>query len=574
MGRTFVAATRAAARGLKRSAISLSTAPSTAAHAAMPPPGAAAAAAATARAPSARAALLERKPAPPSTASRTRAYETVDGLRVDAALKNLVDATIMPGTGVEPGAFWSGFAAMVRELAPRNAALLRTRDKLQAQIDVWHRTHPAVPPDAEAYASFLAEIGYVEPPASAEPVAVLTENVDAELASVAGPQLVCPVDNARFILNACNARWGSLLDALYGTDALPGARGGAYDPQRGAAVFEEVHRRLDHVLPLVGGSWGGVTGLSVTGSGHVRARLDGGAAALAHPADFVGYTGPATDPKALLFKRHGLHVELVVDRRHPVGAAHAAGLRDVRLESALTTIADAEDSACTVDAEDKMRVYANWAGLMKGDLAVEMAGGADGKAGGTRALAPDRTWTRADGRGEVTVPGRAVLLCRNVGLHMYTDIAQLESGPHSGPGSGGSPVDIPEHFLDAAITVLAAKHDLLRTGRFVNSRAGSVYVVKPKMHSSAEVALVDELFGRVEALLGLGQHTVKLGVMDEERRASVNLPEMIRAAKHRLVFINTGLCAARRARGAGRRRWGDRRRDAPRPAHAARARAR
>ncbi|KAG8460769.1 hypothetical protein KFE25_010824 [Diacronema lutheri] len=465
-----------------------------------------------------------------------RAYVAVAGIEVDRALKRLVDEVIMPGTGVEPEPFWRGFAAIALELAPRNRALLDERDSLQAQIDAYHVARRGQPHDAAEYRAFLTQIGYlIAPPSTAGPATVRTTGVDPEIAETAGPQLVCPVDNARFIVNAANARWGSLLDALYGTDVVPGPRGGPYSPERGAAVWDEAHRYLDRIFPLDAGvKWGSVHGLTVSDGpdGDLRASLSIGCTApigLLDPSQIVGYRGEPASPSSILLRNHGLHVELVIDRASSVGKAHKAGLADVQVEAALTAICDAEDSACSVDADDKMRTYANWHGLMTGALQVPMEKGGQQL---VRSMNEDRTWTslEADKQGsKLTLPGRALLLCRNVGLHMYTDIARTADGD-----------ELPEHFVDAAVTILAACHDLRGPNRARNSRTGSVYIVKPKMHAPAEVALVDTLFGHLEALLALPPNCVKVGVMDEERRASANLPEMMRAAHHRLCFVNTG----------------------------------
>jgi len=472
---------------------------------------------------------------PPHVAPQATAAETVAvaGIRVDKHLKDVVDNVIMPGTNVNSRIFWQGFAAIVHDLAPRNRQELQRRDQLQRDIDSYHRMHRGQPHDPAGYKAFLKDIGYFAVPSSAEPVAVATENVDPEIASIAGPQLVCPVDNARFIVNACNSRWGSLLDALYGTDAVPGDRSGPYNANRGIKVFDEAHGFLDRTFPLAhGASWSQVEHLFVSADNGLAARLEGKSTviSLQHPHQFSGYSGARDAAESILLRNNGIHVSLEVDRSSPVGSTHKAGIKDVVLESALSAICDAEDSACAVDAEDKIRAYTNWHGLMTGTISVPMA---KGDKQFERRMAPDRTWKTPNGNNDVSLPGRALLLCRNVGPHMYTDIVTTEADD----------APIPEHFLDAAVTVLAAVHDVRGSSPLRNSRAAtpSVYVVKPKMHSPAEVALVDELFGRVEALLSLPANTVKIGIMDEERRGSTNLPEMIRAACHRVCFINTGL---------------------------------
>jgi malate synthase len=469
------------------------------------------------------------------------------GLEVDLELKRVVDDVIMPGTGVEPAAFWRGFGELVLEFGPRNRAALEERDRMQHALDHWHLSRRALglPHDPVAYRALLIEIGYlIAPPAGAEPVKIRTANVDAELASVAGPQLVCPVDNARFIVNAANARWGSLLDALYGTDVVPGAKptDGSYSAARGQAVFDEAHRILNKTFPLDGGAqWGGVQCLTVDAEGDLHASLRSGCNApvgLMSEEQFVGFRGERSAPTSILLRNHGLHVELVIDRSSAIGATHKAGLADIQVEAALTAICDAEDSASAVDASDKARAYLNWHGLMARTLAVPLR---KGGAMIERTMNPPRSWTSVEAGkagSQIELPGSAVLLCRNVGLHMHTDVVRATDG--------GAPT--PEHFLDAAVSILAAVHDFRGPSARRNSRAGSVYIVKPKMHAPREVALCADLFGRLEALVGLPALSVKMGMMDEERRATANLPEMMRAAQDRLVFINTGLCARARVR--------------------------
>ncbi|GAB4141696.1 MAG: malate synthase G [Sphingomonadales bacterium] len=454
----------------------------------------------------------------------------VGGLRVDSQLCALIEQEVLVGTGVDAAAFWRGLAAIVAELGPRNAALLAARDDFQRQLDAWHRAHRDRPFDPPAYQAFLSEIGYIQP--EGPDFTIATDNVDPEIATTAGPQLVVPVMNARFALNAANARWGSLYDAFYGTDALaeldfPPPPGG-YDAARGAKVIAAAARFLDEAVPLADGA-SHATVIAYELSGQTRKTLlvhlqDGREVGLAQPAQFAGY---AQDGRAtrLLFAHHGLHIEIHIDPEHPVGAGSPAGVCDVLLEAALTTIQDCEDSVAAVDAADKVAVYRNWLGLMTGALTAAFE-----KDGQTleRRLNADRDYVSPDGAA-FSLPGRSVMLVRNVGPLMMTD-AVLDAN--------GQP--IPESFLDALVTVACALHDLRGPQAGRNSRAGSVYVVKPKMHGPAEVALCDRLFEMVEDVLGLARHSVKIGVMDEERRTTVNLKECIRAVRHRVVFINTG----------------------------------
>ena len=452
------------------------------------------------------------------------------GLQVAQVLDDLVARRMLPGTGIEAADFWTGFEAIVEDLTPKNRALLATRDTLQAQIDAWHRERRGQRHDAAAYKAFLTEIGYLVPEGGAFEIA--TAQVDPEIATIAGPQLVVPVMNARYALNAANARWGSLYDAFYGTDIIaetPGReKGSSYNPARGELVVERTAQVLDQIVPLAGASHASVSAYRAEANGNgfelVAALANGSQARLAEPAQFVGFNG-AGDAAAVLLKHNGLHIEIQIDRGHPVGAVHAAGVKDVLLESAVTVIQDCEDSVAAVDAEDKALVYGNWLGLMRGDLTETFA-----KGGATveRRLAPDRTYTGANGA-PLTLPGRSLMLVRNVG-HLMTNDAVLDR--HGD--------EVFEGILDAAMTSLAALHDLKGTGAFANSRTGSVYVVKPKMHGPAEVAFCCELFARVEDLLGLARHTLKVGIMDEERRTSLNLRECIRVARERVVFINTG----------------------------------
>ena len=436
--------------------------------------------------------------------------ETVEraGMQVDARLAGFIEDEVLAPLGRDAARFWDGFAVLCNSFAPRNRELLAKRDRLQSQIDSWHRERQGKPHDPEAYKDFLEQIGYLV----AEPgdFAISTQNVDREIAAIAGPQLVVPSLNERFALNAANARWGSLYDAWYGTDALPSApaaQGKGYDPARGAAVVAAGRAFLDLAIPLEGGAdW---------------ATWDGGVMPpLCAPEQFIG-----RGERSLLFENNGLHIEVVIDSAHPVGATDPAGIADIVLESALTTIVDLEDSVAAVDAEDKLRAYRSWLGLMRGDLIASFA-----KGGGqqTRALEPDRAFTKADGS-EYTLPGRSLLFVRNVG-HLMTNPAI-----HLADGS-----EIPEGIMDAVITSAIGTHDVAGLGRFRNSRCGSIYIVKPKMHGPEEASFTNGLFDAVEDLLELPRHTVKVGVMDEERRTSANLAACIHAVRDRVVFVNTG----------------------------------
>ena len=447
------------------------------------------------------------------------------GLRIDRDLHRFVTDEALPGTGVAAAAFWDGFGALVRDLAPRNRALLDRRDALQRAIDSWHEARAGQEFDAGAYQAFLREIGYLVPEPA--PFAIATANVDPEIAHIAGPQLVVPVTNGRYALNAANARWGSLYDALYGTDALPAAPAAkikGYDPARGAAVIAWARRFLDETFPLDGAMHAEATGYAVR-DGHLVASHAQGSARLRDGAQFAGYQGEAAAPKAVLLRHHGLHVELIFDRAHPIGGTDAAGISDVVIESAISTIMDCEDSVATVDAADKIEAYRNWLGLMRGTLVASF------EKGGRlleRRLNPDRVFTTPAG-GTLTLHGRSLMLVRNVGHHMYTDAVRDAEGR-----------EIPETFLDAAVTALIALHDLRGGQALRNSRAGSIYIVKPKLHGPEEVALADTLFARVEDMLGLARDTMKMGIMDEERRTSANLAASIHAARARVAFINTG----------------------------------
>ena len=452
-------------------------------------------------------------------------------LQVAAVLNQLVEEQVLPGTGVAAADFWSGLESCVTELGPVNRQLLATRADFQAQIDAYHQARKGQVLDPVAYKQFLTEIGYLLPQPS--DFSIETQNVDEEIAAVAGPQLVVPVMNARFALNAANARWGSLYDALYSTDVLPEEpgreKGSSYNPARGEIVVAAAAQYLDAAVPLHGASHSAVTtygiGSDASGKRHLRAILDdGGNTGLADPTQFVGYVNE-DNPSAILLKNNGLHLEIQIDREHSVGALHPAGVKDVFLESALTTIQDCEDSVAAVDADDKCVVYGNWLGLMKGDLEERMEKGGREI---VRRLNPDREYTDIQGE-TLTLHGRSVMLVRNVGHLMTTDAVLDANGD-----------EIPEGFLDGFVTALAAMHDLQGNGMVRNSRAGSVYIVKPKMHGPDEVALAVDLFERIEQTLGLPANTLKIGVMDEERRTSVNLKACVAQAKSRIVFINTG----------------------------------
>jgi malate synthase len=438
------------------------------------------------------------------------------GLRVDSQFADFVDRDILAGLDITPETFWAGVADIYAKLTPRNRALLAKRDDIQARIDTWHQQRKGTPVDMAEYQGFLRSIGYLV--AEPAPFKISPTKVDAEVARLAGPQLVVPILNARFVLNAANARWGSLYDAFYGTDALPGAPAGkGFDATRGAQVVAAAKAFLDQAAPLASGKHADVTGYVVKDSALIPALADASA--------FAGYRGDPASPSAILLRHHGLHIEVVIDRGHPIGAGDSAGVADVILESALSTIVDLEDSIAAVDAADKTAAYAVWLGLMKGDLTASFDKG--GKTL-TRALAPDRAYTAPDGS-PLTLRGRSLLFVRNVGHLMTTPTILLADGSEAFEG-----------ILDAIITSLIALYDLRRLGAFQNSAEGSVYIVKPKMHGPEEAAFANDLFDAVEDLLGLERHTLKLGLMDEERRTSANLAVCIEAVKQRLVFINTG----------------------------------
>ncbi|MBB5707168.1 malate synthase G [Sphingopyxis panaciterrulae] len=427
------------------------------------------------------------------------------GLSVDSRLARFVEDRALPGTGLDADRFWADFAALLARFTPENAALLARREALQAKIDAWHEARAGQPHDVAAYEAYLREIGYLVPEPA--PFAVGTANVDAEIATMAGPQLVVPALNARFALNAANARWGSLYDALYGTDALdaPAAKPGGYDPERGAAVIARAKAFLDEAVPLASGQW---------------ADWQGGDPALADPAQLVG-----RKPGGLLLRNNGLHIELVIDPASAIGRTDPAGIADVVLEAALTTIIDLEDSVAAVDGEDKALGYANWLGLMRGDLVESFAKGGRTV---TRTMEADRDWTAPDGA-PFTLHGRSVMFVRNVGHLMTTPMIRLPDGGEA-----------PEGLCDTVLTSLCALHDLKELGSLRNSRAGSIYIVKPKQHGPEECAFTDRVMDAAEDMLGLARHTIKVGVMDEERRTSANLGACIEAVKDRIVFINTG----------------------------------
>ncbi|WP_334186827.1 malate synthase G [Noviherbaspirillum sp.] len=462
-----------------------------------------------------------------------------NGLQVATSLYRFIEDKVLPGTGIDSAGFWKGFDAIVHDLAPKNAALLAERDRLQVELDNWHRANPGPIKDVPAYRAFLQKIGYLVP--RQKDVKVTTTNVDAELALQAGPQLVVPILNARYALNAANARWGSLYDALYGTDAIPetdgatkgGANGEGYNPVRGAKVIAFARNFLDQAAPLAKGSHRDATTYKVAGNKLAVTLQDGSTTGLADESKFVGYQGGADAPSSVLLKNNGLHIDIQIDRSTRIGKDDAAGVADLVIESALSTILDLEDSVAVVDAADKVIAYSNWLGILKGTLNESVTKG--GKTF-TRALNSDRKYTAGVGAtdakdGVVTLHGRSLLFLRNVGHLMTNPAILMKDGK-----------EIPEGILDAVVTVAIALHDLKRgkDQEIGNSRTGSVYIVKPKMHGPAEVAFANELFSRVESMYGLAPNTVKLGIMDEERRTSVNLKECLKEAAARVAFINTG----------------------------------
>jgi malate synthase len=459
-------------------------------------------------------------------------------LRVARVLYDFVNNEALPGTDIDPDSFWAGVDKVVTDLTPQNQSLLNTRDELQAQIDKWHRQRVIEPLDAEAYRQFLIDIRYLLP--EPDDFTITTSGVDDEITTTAGPQLVVPVLNARFALNAANARWGSLYDALYGTDVIPETDGaektGGYNKIRGDQVIAYARKFLDQAAPLASGSWADATGLSISDD-QLQISLGDESTALASPEKFAGYSGELGSPNwSVLLVNHGLHIEILIDPQSPIGKTDAAGIKDVVLESAITTIMDFEDSVAAVDADDKVLGYRNWLGLNRGDLSEEVS--KDGKSF-TRVLNQDRTYATPDG-GELTLPGRSLLFVRNVG-HLMTNDAIVSVG------DGDEEKEVFEGIMDALFTGLTAIHGLKASsdnnganGPLTNSRTGSIYIVKPKMHGPDEVAFTCELFSRVEDVLGLPQGTLKVGIMDEERRTTVNLKACIKAAADRVVFINTG----------------------------------
>jgi malate synthase len=460
----------------------------------------------------------------------------VHRLQVATSLHQFIETKVLPGTGIAPEAFWSGFDAIVADLAPKNIALLAERDRLQTELDAWHKANPGPIADMPAYKAFLEKIGYLVP--TPKKVKITTKNVDAELATQAGPQLVVPVLNARYALNAANARWGSLYDALYGTDVISEEKGQekvgpkGYNPKRGKKVIEYARHVLDRTAPLKKGSHVGSTGYAVKGGDLVVTLKDGSTSKLADKAQFIGFQGAAKDPSSVLLQHNGLHLDIIINRATPIGKSDSAGVSDLVLEAALSTILDLEDSVAVVDAEDKVLAYGNWLGILQGTLVESFEKG--GKTL-TRGLNADRTYTAPDGKKEVKLHGRSLMFVRNVG-HLMTNPAITYTA------ADGTTQEIPEGIMDAVVTTTIALHDLKKTKKDAirNSRKGSVYIVKPKMHGPAEVAFAAELFSRVEKMLGLADSTVKLGIMDEERRTSVNLKACIAAAESRVAFINTG----------------------------------
>ena len=457
-------------------------------------------------------------------------------LQVATVLHSFINEQVLPGTGVAPEAFWKGFDAIVADLAPKNIALLAERDRLQTEMDTWHAANPGPITDMPAYRAFLEKIGYLVP--SPKKVKINTQNVDVELAKQAGPQLVVPITNARYALNAANARWGSLYDALYGTDVISEDKGcekvgpKGYNPKRGKKVIEYARNVLDRTAPLKKGSHVGSTGYAIKGGDLVVTLKDGTTSKLADKDQFIGFQGTAKAPSSVLLQHNGLHLDIIINRATAIGKSDAAGVADLVVEAALSTILDLEDSVAVVDAADKVQAYGNWLGILNGTLVESFEKG--GKTL-TRGLNADRVYTAPDGKKEVKLHGRSLMFVRNVG-HLMTNPAITYTA------ADGTTKEIPEGIMDAVVTTTIAMHDLARTKKDAirNSRKGSVYIVKPKMHGPAEVGFAAELFSRVEKMLGLKDSTVKLGIMDEERRTSANLAACIAAAKDRVVFINTG----------------------------------
>ena len=454
-------------------------------------------------------------------------YVTHGGIKIASALHDLVRDELAPGTGIAPDTVWTLLDSIVRTLGPSNRALLEKRDALQAKIDAWLGARRGTAFEPKATAAFLREIGYLVPVGAA--FEVTTANVDPEIASLAGPQLVVPVDNPRYALNAANARWGSLYDALYGTNVIAednGAdKGRGYNPVRGERVIAKANEFLDQAVPLAGAKWADITGLDVAGGRLACGTRDGRSLGLVDAAQYVGFRRGGNALTNVLLRHHGLHIDIAIDKSHPIGRQHPAGVKDVVLESALTTIMDCEDSVAAVDAADKTVIYRNWCGIMRGTLTASVA-----KGSGTieRRLNSDREYTAPNGT-TFKLPGRSLLLVRHVGSHVLTDAVT---------NSAGQP--IAETFLDCVLTTLAALHDLKGLGALRNSRSGSMYIVKPKQHGPEEVALSVELFATVERAFGLAANTLKIGIMDEERRTTVNLKECIRVSRERIIFINTG----------------------------------
>ena len=477
-----------------------------------------------------------------STTERTTERTIAHRLQVASNLHRFIETQVLPGTGVAPAAFWKGFDAIVADLAPKNIALLAERDRLQTELDAWHKANPGPISDMPAYRAFLETIGYLVP--SPKKLKITTKNVDAELAKQAGPQLVVPIMNARYALNAANARWGSLYDALYGTDVISDDKGCektiqrngktvGYNPKRGKKVIEYARNVLDRTAPLKKGSHVGSTGYRVNKDGQLVVALkDGGTSKLQDNKQFIGFQGEAKAPTSVLLEHNGLHIDIIINRATAIGKTDAAGVADLVVEAALSTILDLEDSVAAVDADDKVLAYSNWLGILNGTLTESFEKG--GKTM-TRGLNGDRVYSSANGKGKVTLHGRSLMFVRNVG-HLMTNPAITYTA------ADGSTQEIPEGILDAVVTTTIAMHDLAKTKKDAirNSRKGSVYIVKPKMHGPAEVAFAAELFSRVEKMLGLPDSTVKLGIMDEERRTSVNLKACIAAASSRVAFINTG----------------------------------